>query len=189
VNQGYEETTIDEIGRAAGVTGPAIYHHFKGKAHLFLAIVERVQEPLLAATESLSDSSLDPLEALGGMIAVWVDASLQTRALTLTYTHEHTYLDPPTRERVRAKYRAVTDMWMVVLGRVRPHLPEAERLAMVDSAFWLIRSQAFYRSALPPDRLAGRIRTMVLGALLANDDPGPPAGGQPAPPTALIAIS
>ena len=118
------------------------------------------------------DPALDPLDALSLVVAAWVDDSFRNRALILTYTHEHPHLDQEIRSKLGAKYRAITDMWMVVLARLRPELPEAERLAMVDSAFWLIRSQAFYRSSPPEaEQLSRRLRVMVLGSLLADDDP------------------
>lgn len=176
VKQGYERTTIDEIGVAAGVTGPAIYRHFKGKSHLLEAVIAKVQEPTVEATAQLLDPTIDPLAALAGMVAIWVDASIRTKALTLTYVHEHPYLNAATRQRIRQRYRAVTDMWMQVLHRIRPDLSAAERMAMVDSTFWLIRSQAFYQSTVARDQLAFRLRCMILGALLADDALGDQGG-------------
>src|SRR3954447_25974979 len=35
--QGYQETGIDEIGAASGVSGPAIYRHFGSKQELLAA--------------------------------------------------------------------------------------------------------------------------------------------------------
>ena len=37
---GYDRTRLEDIGEAAGVTRGAIYHHFRSKAGLFLALVE-----------------------------------------------------------------------------------------------------------------------------------------------------
>jgi AcrR family transcriptional regulator len=171
VHRGYEKTTVDEIGAASGVTGPAIYRHFDGKAQLLDAVIASVLSPTLQATADVVAREIEPLRALREMIAIWVDAAFQTTILTLTYTHQYPNLDRITRERIRIRHRAVTDMWMVVLARLRPALPAAERLAMVDSAFWLIGSQAFYRSPLPTEIRARRLRKMVLGAMLADEDP------------------
>ncbi len=174
---GYEKTSIDEIGVAAGLSGPAIYYHFRSKSDLLLRVVDRAQESSIQVTTSLLDPHVDPLDALSLMVAAWVDDSFRNRALILTYTHEHPHLDQEIRSKLGAKYRTITDMWMVVLARLRPELPEAERLAMVDSAFWLIRSQAFFRSTLPIAQLSRRLRVMVLGSLLADADPAERAAG------------
>lgn len=54
--KGYDATSVRDIVRAAGVTAPALYHHFGNKEGLFLAIlragrsrVEAAREEVLAA--------------------------------------------------------------------------------------------------------------------------------------------
>ncbi len=39
---------MDDIGAAAGVTGPALYHHFAGKEAMLVAALIPVSEELLA---------------------------------------------------------------------------------------------------------------------------------------------
>ena len=46
---GYAATSLDDVVRGAGVTKGALYHHFKGKRDLFLAVYEREQQRLAAA--------------------------------------------------------------------------------------------------------------------------------------------
>ena len=46
--RGYGATSIDDIGAAAGVSGPAIYWHFPGKQALLAAMLTDVSEQLLA---------------------------------------------------------------------------------------------------------------------------------------------
>jgi AcrR family transcriptional regulator len=173
LEKGYEGTSVDEIGAAAGLSGPAIYRYFKNKSELLDAVLAAAVAPMLAATAEVVAQEDDPRRALGRLVAIWVDASFGTTELTVSYTHQYPQLDRVTRARIRARHRAVTDIWTGALSRVRPDLTDAERLAMVDSAFWLIGSRAFYRSPLPPELLAQRLRTMVLGALLSEEDPGP----------------
>ena len=61
--RGVSRTTLQEVAEAAGVTRGAIYWHFKDKAELFNAMMERVILPMeqQALHGSLSD---DPVEAL-----------------------------------------------------------------------------------------------------------------------------
>ena len=42
--QGYEHTTIQDIVDALGMSKGAIYHHFKGKEEILLAIADRMGE-------------------------------------------------------------------------------------------------------------------------------------------------
>ncbi len=182
LNQGYEKTSIDEIGVAAGLSGPAIYYHFRSKSDLLLRVVDRAQESALRVTASLLDPALDPLDALSLVVAAWVDDSFRNRALILTYTHEYPHLDQEIRGKLGAKYRAITDMWMVVLARLRPQLPGSRTAGDGRQRVWLIRSQAFYRSSLPAEQLSRRLRVMVLGSLLGDDDPADRAAAMASPP-------
>jgi AcrR family transcriptional regulator len=73
--QGYVDTSIDEVANKAGVTKGALYHHFKGKEDLFRAVFEQVHRDVSdrAVTEFLGPDSLESL--LRGC-ALWVDAHL-----------------------------------------------------------------------------------------------------------------
>ena len=46
--RGYHGVSMDDIGAAAGVTGPALYHHFAGKEAMLVAALIPVSEGLLA---------------------------------------------------------------------------------------------------------------------------------------------
>ena len=45
--RGYHGVSMDDIGAAAGVTGPALYHHFAGKEAMLVAALAPVSERLL----------------------------------------------------------------------------------------------------------------------------------------------
>ena len=44
---GFHNVGMDDIGEAAGVTGPALYFHFSSKTGLLAAIMERLADELL----------------------------------------------------------------------------------------------------------------------------------------------
>lgn len=46
--RGYHGVSMDDIGSAAGVTGPALYHHFAGKESMLVAALTPVSEGLLS---------------------------------------------------------------------------------------------------------------------------------------------
>jgi len=82
--QGVSGTTLADIAAAAGATRGAVYHHFRDKAHLFNAMMERVTLPMetslaeVGRTARLQD---DPLQSL---------RESMTHALRLTATDERT---------------------------------------------------------------------------------------------------
>src|SRR5437764_3794597 len=73
--RGYAAVATEEIVRSAGVTRGALYHHFAGKAELFAAVYEEVEQELL---ESIAASAIggatDPLQALRAGARAFFDA-------------------------------------------------------------------------------------------------------------------
>lgn len=64
-SKGVTRTTLNDIARAAGTTRGAIYHHFRGKADLLNALLDRrrfPQEEELA--RNAADKTVDPLVSL-----------------------------------------------------------------------------------------------------------------------------
>lgn len=67
--QGYAGATTAQIAKAAGVTEPIIYRHFKSKRDLFVALIERTGRRTLALWQrDLSDSD-DPAQRLARILA------------------------------------------------------------------------------------------------------------------------
>jgi AcrR family transcriptional regulator len=88
--QGYADTSTDEVVARAGVTKGALYHHFHGKEDLFRAVFEVVQREVSdqAVAEFLG---ADSWAALVTGCGLWVDA----------------HLDPSVRRIVMQDSRAV----------------------------------------------------------------------------------
>lgn len=60
--RGVSRTSLADIAQKAGVTRGALYWHFKNKADLFSAMLERVTSPMDADWESIKDGDGDLLE-------------------------------------------------------------------------------------------------------------------------------
>ena len=71
---GYAGIGTEEIVRAAGVTRGALYHHFAGKKDLFRALYEEIEAELVQSIGAGAMSARDPVEALRGGAAAWLDA-------------------------------------------------------------------------------------------------------------------
>jgi TetR/AcrR family acrAB operon transcriptional repressor len=62
LKRGVSRTSLDDIAEAAGVTRGAIYWHFKNKADLFEAMMERVSLPMEDMAAHANDEIGDPLD-------------------------------------------------------------------------------------------------------------------------------
>jgi AcrR family transcriptional regulator len=75
---GYENTSISDIGRAVGISGPAVYHHFAGKQRILFICCERASiEQIELGRRALQQPT--PLEQL--VAFVYGDCVYQLRSL------------------------------------------------------------------------------------------------------------
>jgi AcrR family transcriptional regulator len=73
---GYAAVSTPDLAAAAGVTRGALYHQFKDKQGLFLAVVNAVEDDLTTRLgETLAASGAgDPAAALHAAVDAWLDA-------------------------------------------------------------------------------------------------------------------
>ena len=96
-DQGVSRTSLQEIAAAAGTTRGAIYWHFKDKADLFNAMMERVTLPLEETLQALGkDPTADPVneirECVRSALQLVTD-DLQVRRVFEIATHQVEYVD------------------------------------------------------------------------------------------------
>ncbi|WP_382320561.1 TetR family transcriptional regulator [Hydrogenophaga sp. UC242_53] len=96
--RGVSRTSLNDIATAAGTTRGAIYWHFKDKADLFNAMMERVTMPLegtLACTARTADTTANPLLSLRDSIMNALQQTAndeQTRRVFEVATHKVEYV-------------------------------------------------------------------------------------------------
>jgi AcrR family transcriptional regulator len=71
-NNGYEATTMKDIAAAVNLTAASLYHHFKNKDYLLLAVLEAGLEYIITQVDSITESALSPADKLRRMIEVHV---------------------------------------------------------------------------------------------------------------------
>lgn len=52
---GFEKTTLDDLGREAGLNKTSLYYYFRNKDEIFAAVIHRQSEAFLAALENKTD--------------------------------------------------------------------------------------------------------------------------------------
>src|SRR3954454_12336962 len=87
--RGYHGVSMDDIGAAAGVTGPALYHHFAGKEAMLSAALYPVSENLLSGGRArVAELGDDPAAALTALVDFHVDFALANPAVIALHLHE-----------------------------------------------------------------------------------------------------
>jgi AcrR family transcriptional regulator len=163
--RGFHAVGIIDIGAAAGVTGSAIYRHFKSKGDLLVALFERVIDNLVeGAQTTVADGGPAP-DVLETLIGQHVAFALRDRAIIAVYEHEVANLPVDDRRRLRRKQRVYADLWSGPVAAVRPDLADAEVEAAVHAVFGLLSSVARFRTRSSERELAALLTTMATAAL------------------------
>src|SRR6476619_5586064 len=66
--RGFLAVRLEDIGAAAGVSGPAIYRHFPNKEALLVELLVGISTRLLAGATDVVASATSPTAALDGII-------------------------------------------------------------------------------------------------------------------------
>ncbi|MFC4149206.1 TetR/AcrR family transcriptional regulator [Micromonospora mangrovi] len=170
--RGYHGVSMDDIGAAAGVTGPALYHHFAGKEAMLAAALIPVSEGLLAGGgERAAHHPGDPRAALESLIDFHVDFSLANPAVIALHLHELDRLPDEPRRRIRKLQRLYVEEWVTVLTALHPGLPDGEARVLAHAAFGLMNSTPFLGGEVDRRRRAELLRAATLAALLAPTGP------------------
>jgi AcrR family transcriptional regulator len=168
-SRGYHGVSMDDIGTAAGVTGPALYHHFAGKEAMLAAALKPVSEGLLNGGRTCVEASEgDSRGALRQLVDFHVDFALANPAVIALHLHELDRLPEEPRREIRRLQRQYVEVWVEVLTVVRPQLSAAEARVLAHAAFGLMNSTPFLGGEVERDRRASLLRDAALAALLAE---------------------
>jgi AcrR family transcriptional regulator len=172
--RGYHGVGVDEIGAAVGVSGPALYRHFAGKdamlAELLVGISSRLRDGGERRVREAEDAGLPPAAALDSLIDGHIDFALNDRALITLHDRELDRLPDADRRHVRRLQREYVELWVAVVRRVHPQLPERSARASVHAVFGLLNSTPHLSrpGTLPPrDETAALLHSLARGAFAA----------------------
>jgi AcrR family transcriptional regulator len=164
--RGYHGVSMDDIGAAAGVTGPALYHHFAGKEAMLAAALIPVSEQLLAGgRERIAEHPGRPHDALAALIDFHVEFALANPAVIALHLHELDRLPEEPRRRIRRLQRLYVEEWVSSLTALRPDLSAGEARVLAHAAFGLMNSTPFLGGEVDRHRRADLLRAATLAAL------------------------
>jgi AcrR family transcriptional regulator len=169
--RGYHGVSMDDIGSAAGVTGPALYHHFAGKEAMLVAALIPVSEGLLnGGQERVGRHPDDARAALADLIDFHVDFALENPAVIALHLHELDRLPEEPRRQIRRLQRLYVEEWVTVLATLRPELDAAEARVLAHSAFGLMNSTPFLGGEVDRRRRAALLREATINALIGRTE-------------------
>lgn len=163
--RGFHGVGVDDIGAAAGITGPGIYRHFEGKDAILAEMLVRISERLLAGAQARAeDANGDPVTALTGLIAWQTDFALSNPALIVVQDRDLANVADRERHRVRQLQRRYVEVWVAVLSRLHPEAAEAQIRARAHALFGLINSTPHSAGLLDVEAMSAVLTGMALAA-------------------------
>lgn len=163
VERGFDAVSVDEIGATAGVTGPAIYRHFRGKDEILSTLFDEAMDRLLQLAGPPDD---DPWVELKNLIRAQAQFVTNHRELVAVYAREDRSLDSDSRKRLHRRQRSHVERWIGVLHRCFPDRLERELTSSAYAAIGLLLSVAHWpREVSSVENLPELLERLVLHGL------------------------
>jgi AcrR family transcriptional regulator len=170
--RGFHGVTIDDIGAAAGLSGPGIYRHFSGKEAMLSEMLLGISQRLLTEGGSLVMAAPDAAAALDALLRWHVGFALSQPDLITVQTRELDNVPEPARRQIRRLQRLYVEEWVTVTSELNPLVPPSRLRTAVHAMFGLLNSTPHSvsphgASELPADTVADLLYAMARGALAA----------------------
>jgi AcrR family transcriptional regulator len=175
--RGFLAVRLEDIGAAAGVSGPAIYRHFPNKESLLVELLVGISTRLLAGAREASARSADAAAALDDLIDFHLDFALGEPDLIRIQDRDLAHLPDVAEKQVRKAQRQYVEVWVGVLRELNPKLAESDARLTAHAIFGLLNSTP--HSMKSPDdsrtkparatRSRAVMRAMTVAALTAGN--------------------
>jgi AcrR family transcriptional regulator len=165
--KGFHGVSIDDIGAAAGLSGPGIYRHFPGKEAVLAQMLLDISEQLLDEGGRRASAAADARQALDALLRWHVSFALSQPDLITVQTRELANVPEPARRQIRRLQRLYVEEWVTVLSELSPRAPQTALRTAVHATFGLLNSTPHSASELPPEAAAELLCTMARAALSA----------------------
>jgi AcrR family transcriptional regulator len=161
---GFANVTVDDIGAAAGVSGPALYHHFAGKEALLGEMLVDISQFLLDGGREVVAG--DEADTLGSLVAFHATFAVDNRSLITVYFRDLVHATDDDQHRIRRLQAQYANLWIEALTERDRRLDARTSKAAVHATFGLLNSTPF-ASTLPRTSMIELLRRLALASLSA----------------------
>jgi AcrR family transcriptional regulator len=153
VASGYHATAMDEIADRAGVSKPVLYQHFPSKLELYLAVLDRHVDALVAAVRNALEVTHDNKQRVAGVTSAFFEfVDTDGEAFRLVFESDLTS-EPLVRDRVARMTAACAEPISVVIAEDTGLPAEQARMlgialvgqAQVTARWWLTNGRPIPR--------------------------------------------
>ena len=157
---------MDDIGAEAGISGPAIYRHFKGKEEILeILLLERGEVRARRGASRSSPAAPSPRKALEALVELYIGVIAANPALAFVGMYERRTLSAETERPWTATSVSTFEEWLHALVQLRPELSDAEARTMIRAVHGLGVAAIVYRSGVERRALVDLVTGMTMKAL------------------------
>jgi AcrR family transcriptional regulator len=166
--RGFRAVSHEDLGNAAGITGPSVYKHFESKDEILETLVDRATSTLLVFLHRDIRMAASAQDALDRHLASYTQlvhehtslyALIETDALHLTGTARSKL------KRLRQEYRTE---WVTLLRASRPELTPKDAQVLVHAALTIINDLSRTKHLRRGPLLTGRLVTLAQASLATS---------------------
>lgn len=163
--RGFHGVSVDDLGAATGVSGPALYRHFRSKEAILSELLVGVSQRLLDGGCRRVTGATGARAALDALVDWHVEFALDNADVISVQARDLASLPAPERRQVRDLQQRYVDVWAGVIADVAG-CDHARAVAAAHAAFGLVNSTP-HSARLPRAEMGGLLRAMALGAVRA----------------------
>ena len=138
--RGFDRVSMEDLGSAVGVSGPAVYRHFPGKQAVLAALLIDVSQDLFEGGARVITEVEDAPATLRALISFHVAFALANTDVIRVQDRDLERLGLPDQRRVRSLQRSYIDLWVGVLARLDANADAASLHVKAHATFGLINS-------------------------------------------------
>ena len=166
--RGFHGVSIEDIGGAVGVSGPALYRHFSGKEALLAEMLLGISSRLRESAAAVVTSPGGPEETLDALLNVQITFALEQPALITVHDRELGNVPERERRQIRRLQRLYVEEWVTVLAELHPSCPPPRLRAATHAVFGLLNSTPHSAGELPAQAMRPLLHAMARAAIAAS---------------------
>jgi AcrR family transcriptional regulator len=166
-DRGFHTVSMEDIGAAAGISGPSVYRHFPSKAALMVAIGHRAAERLLLGTEYALRiaAPADERAALRTLAASYVQTLIHTPELSVSFSGDPVTMPEHDKADLLRVQRDYVARWVELLAAARPDLNAREAKITVHAALTIANDLTRTRRVSARPRLEIELSALMIAVL------------------------
>ena len=164
---GFHGVSMDDLGAAVGLSGPALYRYFPSKEAILSAMLVDISERLLEGGQERVAEASTPRRCIDSLIEFHVDFALDHPDLIDVQARDLDAVPDAERRSIRRLQGRYVSLWVEAMVAEQPGLSPERARAAAHAAFGLINSTPHSARLSRPD-MSALLRQMARAALAAT---------------------